>query len=360
MEKWSGALEGMVIDKQFWKNKRVFLTGHTGFKGSWLSLWLQHLGVNLTGYALQPPTNPAIFEIAGVADNMDSQLGDIRDLKQLTRTMQQAKPEIVIHMAAQSLVRDSYDDPVGTYSTNIMGTVNLFDAARRVSSVKAVLNVTSDKCYENREWSRGYIETDTMGGFDPYSSSKGCAELVTSAYRQSFFNASGIGLASARAGNVIGGGDWASNRLVPDAIRAFMRDEPLMIRNPMAVRPWQHVIEPLSGYLMLCQKLYQQPENFSEGWNFGPLNNEARPVSYIADQIVKNWEGNARWGLDKNSHPHEAGHLTLDCSKAGESLEWEPVWELDRALKETVFWYKAWQQKENMHNFTIRQIDAYS
>lgn len=349
----------MVVDSRFWHGKRVFITGHTGFKGSWLSLWLQHMGAEITGYALNPPTNPAIFDVANVEEGMTSIIGDVRDLEKLTKVIDESSPEIVIHMAAQSLVRDSYVDPVGTYSTNVMGTVNVFEAVRNIGQVRVVINITSDKCYENHEWDKGYKETDSMGGFDPYSSSKGCAEIITAAYRRSFFNEKGVALASARAGNVIGGGDWASDRLIPDAIRAFKNNETLLIRNPMAVRPWQHVIEPLSGYLLLCQGLYQQPEKFSEGWNFGPDNDDAKPVSYIADQVVEYWGGDVSWAGDKSSHPHEANYLTLDSSKSRTMLNWKPRWGLSRALEETVSWYKAWLHEEDMRAFTVKQLDSY-
>ena len=264
-------MESLVIDPIFWKGRKVFITGHTGFKGSWISLWLEQLGAKVTGYALEAPTNPSMFHIVKVEKTLvDSMHGDIRDTATLTIAMLEAEPEIVIHMAAQSLVRDSYSDPVGTYSTNVMGTVNLLEAVRKTPSVKAVLNITSDKCYENKEWIWGYRENEAMGGHDPYSNSKGCAELVSSAYRRSFLQDAGIALATARAGNVIGGGDWAKDRIVPDAISAFIENKPLIVRNPMAIRPWQHVLEPLSGYLMLCQQLINQPEDYAEGLEFWP------------------------------------------------------------------------------------------
>jgi CDP-glucose 4,6-dehydratase len=353
-------LEKLVIDPSFWKDRRVFVTGHTGFKGSWLSLWLNQLGANVTGYALEAPTNPAVFEIASVQEALQKSVhGDIRDAVAFTQVMQEAKPEIVIHMAAQSLVRDSYTDPVGTYSTNVMGTVNMLEAARNTLSVKAIVNVTTDKCYENNERAWGYCENEPMGGHDPYSSSKGCSELVSAAYRNSFLQDAGIALATARAGNVIGGGDWANNRLVPDAVRAFTSGQPLMIRNPLATRPWQHVLEPLSAYLLLCQHLIEKPQEFDQGWNFGPNDNDVQQVSTLANIMTKAWGEKSQWLLDEGAHPHEARDLKLDCSKAKTLLNWNPIWGLEQALTETVQWYKAWHSKKDMHEFTLQQIDNY-
>lgn len=350
----------MVIDPSFWKGRRVFITGQTGFKGGWLSLWLKQLGAEVTGYALEPPTDPAIFHVATVAPALAQSIhGDIRDAVTFTNTMQEAEPEIVIHLAAQSLVRDSFSDPVGTYSTNVMGTVNMLEAVRNTPSVKAVLNITSDKCYENNERPWAYRENDPMGGHDPYSNSKGCAELVSAAYRRSFLQEAGVALATARAGNVIGGGDWAKDRIVPDAMRAFMENETLLVRNPMAIRPWQHVLEPLSGYLILCQQLINNPGDFSEGWNFGPDDEDAQPVSTLADIMARSWGDKAQWQLDSGAHPHEAQYLKLDCSKAKSILKWKPVWRLERALDETVQWYKAWHNQADMHKVTLRQIEVY-
>jgi len=353
-------MESLVIDATFWKGRKVFLTGHTGFKGSWLSLWLQQLGTEVTGYALEPPTTPSIFEGAKVNVALENSIiGDIRDAKFFTSTMQQAEPEVIIHMAAQPLVRDSYIDPVGTYATNVMGTVNMLEAVRNTPSIKAVLNITTDKCYENNEWIWGYREYEPMGGHDPYSSSKACAELVSSAYRKSFLQDKGIALATARAGNVIGGGDWAKDRIVPDAMRAFMKKKPLMVRNPIATRPWQHVLEPLSGYLMLCQQLIEQPGSFAEGWNFGPNDEDAQPVSILADIMANSWGEGVQWKLDEGAHPHEARYLKLDCSKAKSLLKWKSIWGLERALDETVQWYKAWHQNKEMQEFTMNQIEVY-
>lgn len=349
-----------MIDISFWQGRKVFITGHTGFKGSWLSLWLHQLGAKVTGFSLEPPTSPSIFESAKVATAIETSIsGDICDGKLFTNTMQQAKPEIIIHMAAQSLVRDSYNDPAGTYATNVMGTVNMLEAVRNTSSVKAVLNITTDKCYENKEWLWGYRENEPMGGHDPYSSSKGCAELVSSAYRSSFLQNEGIALATARAGNVIGGGDWAKDRIVPDAMRAFMENESLLVRNPIATRPWQHVLEPLSGYLMLCQQLIEQPKSFAEAWNFGPNDEDAQPVSKLIDIMVDSWGESAKWKTDESEHPHEARYLKLDCSKAKNLLKWKPIWGLEQALDETVQWYKAWHQNKDMYDFTLNQIKFY-
>ncbi len=353
-------MENMVIDTSFWQGRKVFLTGHTGFKGSWMSLWLKQLGAEVTGYSLSAPTNPSIFHDADVEQSLKRHIqGDINDLNLLTESMQLSQPEIVIHMAAQSLVRDSYIDPVNTYKTNVIGTVNLFESIRKTSSVKVILNITTDKCYENKEWPWGYRENDPMGGHDPYSSSKGCSELVSSAYRRSFFQESGTALATARAGNVIGGGDWAVDRIVPDAMRAFMSSESLLVRNPKAVRPWQHVLEPLSGYLLLCQQLFNNPKDYANAWNFGPTDKDAQPVSFLADIMMYSWGDNAEWHVDDSNHPHEAFYLKLDCSKVRTVLKFEPIWGLERALDETVKWYKAWHNQEDINEFTLRQIELY-
>ena len=345
----------------FWKDKNVLLTGHTGFKGSWLSLWLQSMGANVVGYALAPPSNPSLFDVAQVAQGMVSLHGDIRNLEQMQKAMAQHQPEIVIHMAAQSLVRYSYQNPVETYATNVMGTVNVLEAVRQTSSVKAVVVITSDKCYENREWIWGYRENEAMGGYDPYSNSKGCAELVTAAYRQSFFNMAGhkVAVASARAGNVIGGGDWAADRLIPDMVRAVSENRPVLIRNPNAIRPWQHVLEPLSGYLLLAQKLYEEGSGFAEGWNFGPSDDDAKPVQWIVERYTQLWGEGASWTLDQAEHPHEAHYLKLDCSKARMRLDWQPKWSLAQALENITLWHKAHLQEKNMREFSLQQIAAY-
>ena len=348
----------MVAQGDFWRGKRVFLTGHTGFKGSWLALCLRRLGADVTGYALAPPTSPSLYEMAAVAAGLRDVRGDVRDLDSLQRALQAAAPEIVIHMAAQSLVRASYADPVETYATNVMGTVNLLEAVRRAGSVRAALIVTSDKCYENREWVWGYRENDPMGGFDPYSNSKGCAELVTAAYRSSYFGA-GTAVASARAGNVIGGGDWAQDRLVPDAIRAFAAGKPVEIRNPAAIRPWQHVLEPLAGYLLLAQRLCARGQEAASGWNFGPSEQEARPVAEVVDQLARLWGDGARWQLAAGAHPHEAHHLKLDCSKARAHLGWRPRSSLDEGLAWTADWYRAWHAGADLARITEAQIERY-
>ena len=352
------------MNASFWRGKKVFLTGHTGFKGSWLSLWLQQLGAELTGYALSPPTNPSLFEVAHIESGMTSIIGDIRNGAKLTDAMRNAAPDIVIHMAAQPLVRRSYVDPVETYSTNVMGTVHLLEAVRQTLSVRAVVNVTTDKCYENREWVWGYRENEPMGGFDPYSNSKGCAELVTAAYRNSFFNAAKysehqVALATARAGNVIGGGDWAEDRLIPDILDAFENDRPVVVRNPHATRPWQHVLEPLRGYLMLAEKLYNEGMVFAEAWNFGPNGDDARPVEWIVSQLALKWSEGASWQIDAGDHPHEATYLKLDISKAAHGLKWQPAMHLEQALALIVDWARARQSGADLRAVTQAQIAAY-
>jgi len=360
-----GTVEGVEVNPVFWNGKRVLLTGHTGFKGSWLSLWLQSMGAQVVGYALAPPTNPSLFEAASVGKGMTSIIGDIRDLEQLRKVFAEHRPEVVIHMAAQPLVRYSYIEPVETYSTNVMGTVNLLESVRSTDSVKAVVNVTSDKCYENREWVWGYRENEAMGGYDPYSNSKGCAELVTAAYRNSYFHPDkykehGVAIASGRAGNVIGGGDWAADRLIPDIMRAITDGRPVNIRSPHAIRPWQHVLEPLSGYLVLAQKLYEEGAACAEGWNFGPNNEDAKPVQWIVEKLTTAWGEGASWALDGGDHPHEAHYLKLDCSKAKIRLDWHPRWPLDETLSSIVDWQKKYQQGADMKAVTLAQIDRYS
>ncbi len=353
------------MKRAFWQDKRVLLTGHNGFKGSWLSLWLQSMGAQVTGYALAPPTNPSLFEVAEVGKGMTNITGDIRDLEHLRAVFDAHRPEIVIHMAAQALVRFSYIEPVETYSTNVIGTVNLLEAVRSTGSVKAVMNVTSDKCYENREWSWGYRETEAMGGYDPYSSSKGCAELVTAAYRNSYFHPDkykehGIALASVRAGNAIGGGDWADDRLIPDIMRAITQGKPIIIRNPHAIRPWQHVLEPLFGYLQLAQKLYEEGTAYAEGWNFGPNDDDIKPVQWIVEKLAKSWGEGASWVFDDGDHPHEAHYLKLDCSKAKVRLGWHPRWHLEDTLDAIIDWHRTYLNGKNMRELTMRQIDAYN
>lgn len=359
-----GALEGLGVNPDFWKNKKVLLTGHTGFKGSWLSLWLQSLGAQVTGFALAPATSPNLFELADVASGMTSVLGDIRDLAALQAVMAQHRPEIVIHMAAQALVRPSYQNPVETYATNVMGTVHLLEAVRQTPGIKAVVNITTDKCYENREWVWGYRETDPMGGYDPYSNSKGCAELVSAAYRSSFFNPAtyaqhGVALATVRAGNVIGGGDWAQDRLLPDILAAFAGGKPAQIRNPHAIRPWQHVLEPLRGYLSLAERLYSEGTAFAEGWNFGPNDEDAKEVGWIAGQMAQLWGKDAQWTTDHGAHPHEAHYLKLDISKARARLGWQPALRLQDGLRLIVDWSQHHAAGADMRSVTLAQIGHY-
>ena len=347
------------VDPSFWSGKRVFLTGHTGFKGSWLSLWLQSMGAELQGLALDPPTQPSLFVEANVSAGLRSSIGDIRDYQWVLKTVAEFEPDIVIHMAAQPLVRYSYKNPIETYATNVMGTVHLLEAIRQVGSAKAVVNVTTDKCYENKEWVWGYREDEAMGGFDPYSSSKGCSELVTAAYRRSYFANNGISLASARAGNVIGGGDWAEDRLVPDILRAFEANEPVIIRNPNSIRPWQHVLEPLSGCLILAQRLWDDPFSYSEGWNFGPRDDDAKPVEWIVKTLVEQWGAGASWKIDAGEHLHEAGYLKLDISKAASMLGWSPKWSLEIALEKIVDWSSEVRNKKNVATICLSQIREY-
>ncbi|TCR03921.1 CDP-glucose 4,6-dehydratase [Neorhizobium sp. JUb45] len=352
------------MNQHFWRGKRVFLTGHTGFKGSWLSLWLQDLGAELTGFSLTPPTSPSLFETARVGTNMISLVGDIRDLPVLKEAMIAARPEIVIHMAAQPLVRLSYDDPVGTYSSNVMGVVNLLEAVRASGSVRSVVNVTTDKCYENREWAWGYRENEQMGGFDPYSSSKGCAELITAAYRSSYFHPDnylehGVAISTARAGNVIGGGDWAKDRLIPDIVNAFAAGDSVMIRNPNAIRPWQHVLEPLRGYLVLAERMYDAGADFSQAWNFGPNDDDAKPVAWIVERMSSLWGQQAAWSIDDRLHPHEASFLKLDISKVRNLLGWKPVLGLGHALEYIVEWSKAVATGTDARDHTLMQIRRY-
>ena len=351
-------------NRSFWKGRNVLVTGHTGFKGSWLCLWLESLGANVTGYALAPPTEPSLFEKARVSDSLKSVCADIRDLPRLTSVMAQCHPDVIFHMAAQSVVRRGYEDPIETYSSNVMGTVHLFEAVRQLKLRCAIVNVTSDKCYENREWVWGYREDEPMGGRDPYSNSKGCAELVTSAYRDSFFppdslQRHGIALASARAGNAIGGGDWTSDQLIPDLMRGFLAGKSCLIRNPSAVRPWQFVLEPLRGYILLAERLSEDGSRFASGWNFGPMETDAEPVAWIADKLVSLWGTGAAWNLDGTTHPHEAHFLKLDASKAKACLNWHPILSLESALDWIVEWWRAYQAGADVRRLTQTQIERY-
>ena len=351
------------VDPLFWKGKRVFLTGHTGFKGSWLSLWLSSMGAEVTGYALAPNTTPNLFSVLNIEDQIKaSHIADIRDLEALDSAMLNADPDILMHMAAQPLVRYSYENPVETYATNVMGTVNVLESARKIKSLKATVIVTTDKCYENKERASGYCENEPMGGYDPYSNSKACAELVTSAYRQSFFSFVGNqnAVASARAGNVIGGGDWSIDRLIPDAIKAFEANQPLRIRNPLATRPWQHVLEPLSGYLILAQGLFENGASLASGWNFGPRDEDNRSVQVVVDLIISGWNGPARWVKDGSDQPHEANLLKLDCSKARQQLGWVPKWNLEMAVQKIVEWQQSFLDNANMQDVSLAQIKQYA
>ena len=372
MEKWNGpveSLEGLMkraaVDPHFWRNKKVLVTGHTGFKGSWLCLWLAQMGAKVTGVALPAPTKPSLFSIANVEDVLArSIMLDIRAREKLIRTIRKERPQILFHMAAQPLVRDSYKDPVATYETNVTGTINVFEAVRVTSDTRAVVNVTTDKCYENLECRRGYRETDPLGGYDPYSSSKACSEIVTAAYRRSFFHPDeykrhGVAIASARAGNVIGGGDWARDRLVPDCIRAFKKGEDIVLRHPRAVRPWQHVLEPISGYLMLAEKLFNDGERFSSAWNFGPEHKDIWSVGEIAKVLCSLWGGSSRVKIASGRHVHEADLLMLDISKAKKQLGWVPQLLVRDALRISMDWYRVSVEGADMREFSLQQISDF-
>lgn len=371
------SVEDMGVDllmglSSFYAGKRVFLTGHTGFKGAWLCLWLHALGAKITGYALKPPTAPNLFELCNIPELITSVIGDVRDFESLLSAMRETSPEIVFHLAAQPIVRASYSDPVETYTVNVMGTVNLLEAVRHVPGVKAVVNVTTDKCYENQEWLWGYREHEPLGGHDPYSSSKACSELITAAYRRSFFShppmhpitgspcqSTLAQLATARAGNVIGGGDWAKDRLIPDCIRSMLKNEKLMIRNPSAIRPWQHVLEPLAGYLLLAMRLHEEGSPYAAAWNFGPCDQDCRPVRWIVERI-SGFFNDFVWECESASHAHEANILKLDSSKACSRLGWQPRWRLETALYKTVEWYQAMLDGMDMRPVTLDQIRGYT
>ncbi|NJR64304.1 MAG: CDP-glucose 4,6-dehydratase [Leptolyngbyaceae cyanobacterium CRU_2_3] len=352
------------MDITFWQGKRVLLTGHTGFKGSWLSLWLQSMGVKLLGYALHPPTNPSLFEVAHVTEGMTSVIGDITDYEHLRQVIADFRPEIVIHMAAQSVVRTSYLDPVTNYNTNVMGTVYLFEAIRQMGGVRAVINVTSDKCYDNREWVWGYRENDPLGGYDPYSSSKACSELVSAAYRDSFFNPDhyadhGVAVATARAGNVIAGADWTADGLIADIVRSLLQKQPILIRNPHAIRPWQHVLDALNGYLTLAENLYNQGPAFAGAWNFGPYDSSIKPVGWIVEHMLSLWGEEASWEQEQTSPFHESMSLSLDSAKARFKLGWKPKLSLESALAQIVGWTKSYQAGEDMRNVTVAAIQQF-
>ncbi|PHD74975.1 CDP-glucose 4,6-dehydratase [Bacillus sp. AFS043905] len=358
-----------MVEKDFWRNKKVFITGHTGFKGSWLCLWLHLMGAKVTGYSLKPPTNPSLFELCKIDELVSSHFADIRNKEQLIRAIFDSSPDIVIHMAAQPIVRTSYKNPVETYEINMMGTVNVLEAVRMASKdggpIQAVLNVTTDKCYQNLEWPWGYRENDRLGGHDPYSNSKACSELITDSYRNAFFapkeyKRHGVALASARAGNVIGGGDWATDRLIPDCIRSVLNGDKIKIRFPNAVRPWQYVLEPLHGYLMLLQRLSEEGPEFAEAWNFGPNDEDIRPVQWIVKQFCQKWGRNATYEIEENFiNPIEAHLLKLDCSKAKQRLRWSPVWDLNTAIDKIIEWNRAFEEKQDLREVSLNQIEEY-
>jgi len=358
MERGESSVEDMVRPMKFWQGKKVFLTGHTGFKGGWLALWLNMMGAKVTGFSLDTKTS-SLFATLGMSRSVSSTMGDIRNLALLEEALDAARPEILFHLAAQSLVRFSYADPVTTFSTNVMGTVNFLEAVRKLNSVKAVVIVTSDKCYENKDWVWGYREHDPMGGHDPYSASKGCAELVASAYRRSFFQENGAAMATVRAGNVVGGGDWSPDRIVPDIIRAVSTGKTVSVRNPNAVRPWQHVCEPLHGYLILAERLYTKGNEYAEAWNFGPDEESARTVSWLTDYVCRKWGKGASWHHDCRAHPHEANYLKLDSSKAKTKLGWRPRLTVPTALDWTVDWYRESLHGADVESLTEQQIVRY-
>lgn len=348
-----------LVSPDFWRGKRVFLTGHTGFKGSWLALWLQHLGAEVTGFALPPSTTPSLYKVAAVETGMKSLIGNIREAAALEQALCAARPQIVLHLAAQALVGEGYRDPLGTYATNVLGTANLLEAARRCDEIQAIVVVTSDKCYDNKEWPWPYRENEPLGGHDPYSSSKACAELVTASYRKSFLVEQGIPVASARAGNVFGGGDWSESRLIPDLLKAFADGQPATLRRPASVRPWQHVLEPLSGYLLLAQRLATDM-SLAVAWNFGPGEHDCLTAAQLADRLAEAWGSDARWQSAAGDFPHEAGTLRLDSSLAAQKLGWKPAWPLEQALSQTVSWHRNWLTAADMRTTTLRQIIDYT
>lgn len=364
-----GRIKGLKLDPDFWRGKKVFVTGHTGFKGTWLSLWLHTLGASVTGYSLDPPTKPSMYEICRMDDIVCSYRNDIRDWEALRDAIRKNQPDIVFHLAAQPLVRESYSAPLDTFSINLMGTVHVLEAVRSALhegvKIAAVINVTSDKCYDNQEWAWGYRESDRLGGADPYSASKAGSELITDSYRRAFFNSNAQGdpvvpVASARAGNVIGGGDWSKDRLVPDSVRAILAKEPVVIRYPDAVRPWQHVLEPLYGYLLLAQNLVQSGQDYAQGWNFGPDYRHSVNVEQFVSRFCTAWGDGAGFTIEnKQDELKEAGQLRLDSSQASRMLEWYPKWNLNTAVAKTVEWYKAYLKQADMRSFSQMQLNAY-
>ena len=352
-------MENLEVNQTFWQGRSVFITGHTGFKGGWLALWLSLLGAKVYGYSLEAPTKPNFFDTINLKNIIqNSTIGDIRNLNELKNSMKEANPSVIFHMAAQPLVRQSYNDPVETFTTNIIGTVNLLEVARKIETVRAIVNITTDKCYENHESDQPYNETHRLGGYDPYSSSKACSELATAAYRNSFFSKTEVKIASVRAGNVIGGGDWATDRLIPDFFRSIENNEILYVRSPQAVRPWQHVLDPLSGYLILAEKLISSETNFAEAWNFGPEELGAKTVSWVLERFSKKFL-NARWEIDDKSQYHEANLLKLDISKAKSKLGWSPRWSVESAIDNTIKWHQAFKDNNNMQDFSINQIKLH-
>jgi len=352
------------MNKEFWNKKKVLLTGHTGFKGSWLSLWLQKLNSNVIGFSKNIPTKPSLFELADIESEIISIIGNVCDYNKLEEVVKEYKPEIVIHMAAQAILRKSYNNPIETYATNVMGTVNLLESIRKVGNVKVILNITTDKCYEPNESSKGHLETDRLGGNDPYSNSKACSELVTSSFRNSFFNPNqyqkhGVSLDSCRAGNVIGGGDWGKDRLIPDIMRGILNNEIIKIRNPNSTRPWQHVLDPLNGYLTLAEKLWSSGSEFSEGWNFGPLEDNEKPVKWIVEKLTNGWSKDIRWDVDDSSNPHEENYLRLNCTKANSRLKWMPKLNLEQGIEWIIEWYKQYEQNKNIKEITEQQIEKF-
>ena len=352
------------MNKDFWNKKKILVTGHTGFKGSWLSLWLQKLNSNVIGFSKSIPTNPSLFELANIENGMTSIIGNVCNYDELEKTIKEYKPEIVIHMAAQAILRESYNNPIETYATNVMGTVNLLESIRKIGNVKVILNITTDKCYEPNESSKGHLETDRLGGYDPYSNSKACSELVTASFRNSFFNPKeyqkhGISLASCRAGNVIGGGDWGKDRLIPDIMRGILNNEVIKIRNPNSIRPWQHVLDPLNGYLTLVEKLWSSGSEFSEGWNFGSAENNDKPVKWIVKKLTEQYSKDIRSDINNSANPHEENYLRLNCTKANSRLDWMPKLNLEQGLEWITEWYKQYEQNNNMRAITEQQIEKF-
>lgn len=348
------------VNPDFWKQKRVFLTGHTGFKGGWLSIWLNQMGATVYGYSLAPNSEPNLYNVCQISTLFESEFGDIRDQQALSSAITNFRPDVVIHMAAQPIVRVAYANPIDTLTTNVIGTANVLEAARHCESIRAIISVTTDKCYENKEWEWGYRENEPLGGHDPYSSSKACAELVTSSFHKSYFYHQSVGVATVRAGNVIGGGDWAQDRLIPDVLRAFEKAEPVIVRNPEATRPWQHVLEPLSGYLMLAENLYSDHKTYSEPWNFGPEDGDCQSVEWILKAMTQSLGEKAKWHIDKELSPHEAQMLKLDCSKAKKRLGWRPKWNIAETLNRICFWHSSWVAGEDMLQCCLNEIKNYN